>query len=274
MGGVDPQPTDAEIAIVIALADGSLPEPRRAEAERIVAGSPMLTAQLAVQRRAVERLRAVDVAAPARLRARIEVERRRRRSPLPAWPFAGRRARSPRRLGTALAGAVAAGLALATLVTILVLPSDGGGAPTVAEAAALAQRGPSTAAPARARAERNLLAASTDGVAFPNLRAAFDWSASGMRADRLGDRAARTVFYARQGRRVAYTIVSGAPLEIPERARLIRLEGTRFRVMRQGRAVIAIWTRQRHTCLLTGAGMPLEKLLELAAWKGGGAVSF
>jgi hypothetical protein len=34
------------------------------------------------------------------------------------------------------------------------------------------------------------------------------------------------------------------------------------------------WTRQAHTCVLSGVGVPETALLELASWKGRGQVRF
>ena len=71
-------------------------------------------------------LRTVELVAPAGLRVRVEAERDRARTPL-------------RRRRLALGGAFAAGLAAAALALALALPSAGPGAPTVVEAAQLAQ---------------------------------------------------------------------------------------------------------------------------------------
>jgi hypothetical protein len=96
------EPSDAEIAVLVALADGSLPTRRRPVAETMTADSPELSGLLAAQRGAVVRVRALDVRAPARLRARIEAERDRAR----------RRARRRARL----AAGILAGLAVAALI--------------------------------------------------------------------------------------------------------------------------------------------------------------
>jgi hypothetical protein len=37
---------------------------------------------------------------------------------------------------------------------------------------------------------------------------------------------------------------------------------------------VVTWRRQGHTCVLSGTGVDRDTLLELAAWKGQGAVSF
>ena len=74
-----------ETAELAALADGSLPPERRAELEARVAASPELAELLAEQQRAVTLARnaALEVEAPASLRARIESPRRRRGPAVP-----------------------------------------------------------------------------------------------------------------------------------------------------------------------------------------------
>lgn len=67
-----------------ALADGSLPEPRRSELQAQVAADPELAAALEAQRRALARIRAAtaEIQAPPGLRERIgalEAKRRRKR---------------------------------------------------------------------------------------------------------------------------------------------------------------------------------------------------
>jgi len=73
---------EQEIAELAALADGSLPAERRAALEAEVAASPVLAERLAEQRRAVALARSAagEVGAPAGLRARVEAQRRPRRT--------------------------------------------------------------------------------------------------------------------------------------------------------------------------------------------------
>jgi hypothetical protein len=107
---------DQELAELAALADGSLSPDRRGELEERVAASPELADRLAEQQRAVALAQsaAVEVSAPAGLRARIEAQRR----PRPA--------RSPRRV--LLAGAAAAAVLGAVAVGLVVLGSSGSSA--------------------------------------------------------------------------------------------------------------------------------------------------
>jgi hypothetical protein len=73
-----------EFAELAALADGSLPPERRAALEARVAASSELADRLAEQERAatLTRTASAEVEAPAALRARIEAQRRARRTPV------------------------------------------------------------------------------------------------------------------------------------------------------------------------------------------------
>jgi anti-sigma-K factor RskA len=103
---------DQEIAELAALADGSLPTDRQAELQARVDASPELADRLSEQQHAVAlaRTAAAETVAPDRLRARIDAERQRRRSP------------APRRV--ALGVAVTAGVAAAVVVAVVALNSS------------------------------------------------------------------------------------------------------------------------------------------------------
>jgi anti-sigma factor RsiW len=252
--------SDAEIAELAAFADGSLPARRRRKVAAAVERSPELRALLDEQRAALAAVRAVDVPAPARLRARVESSLPRPK-PRPRWR------------GLALPAGIAAATAASVLLAVLVIPG-GGSDPTVAEAAALADRGPSAPAPRPERKEPNLLAASVDGIAFPDYLEMLGWRASGERADDLDDRATRTVYYERARDRIAYTIVSGDQLEWPPDWKQTRRDGVQLRSTERDGTTTVTWLREARTCVLSGADVPREELLALAAWKGEGTVSF
>ena len=150
----------------------------------------------------------------------------------------------------------------------------GSGAPTIDETADLARRGPDEPAPSAYGADPNLLAASVAGVSFPNYEEMFGWRASGQRSDDLDGRQTRTVFYARDGSEIAYSIVSGEQLEWPPGAKQTTREGIELRSFERDGSTVVTWLRDGHTCVLSGAGVPREELLELAAWMGDGSVSF
>ncbi len=250
--------TERDRRDLTALADGSLPSRRRAAIEARLTGSPELRVALRRQQLAVAALGAIEVEAPAQLRARI--------------PAGSRTPASRRRPWLAWAGAGAAALAAATLTVAML--TGGAAEPTVVETAELSALAPTEPAPKPRTGEPALLTASAEGLAYPNWRPEFGWSAAGRRSDELGGRDAATVYYDKDGRRISYTIVSGEPLDAPVDARRTTLEGTEFRIVRDDETTIVTWLRGRHTCVLAGKGVAGRTLVELAAWKGDGAVAF
>jgi hypothetical protein len=257
--------SDRDLAELAALADDNLSPRRRARIEARVAESPQLTALLEEQRHGAAALQSVDVHAPDSLRRRVEAERAevRRRRPggltLPARP--------------ALAGGLVAAVAAIALVVALTLPGGAGG-PSVVQAAELATRPAQSGAPPPAPGQPKLLDAEVEGVSFPDWTAKFGWRAVGRRTDELGGRQAQTVFYRSPKGRLGYTILSGDQIDPPGGARSAVREGTRLRYFRDGDRLIVTWPRGGRTCVLSGSGVPLAKMLDLAGWKGQGAVSF
>jgi hypothetical protein len=248
--------SEGQIAELTALADGSLRGRRRAAAQALVDGSPELRELLAEQRRAIAHMRAFDAPAPAWLRGQLRDE-----APAPR--------RVPGRPFVAIGAAVAV-----VAIAAIVFRGAGSADPTVIAAAGLAQRGPTAAAPTPQRSEPKLLAAGVAGVSFPNFSAKFGWRAVGARADTLDGRSTRTVFYARGTRRIAYTIVSGSTLPAPDGARRAVREGTELQLTARAGTTVVTWVRGRHTCVLSGRGVPTGELLDLAGWKGQGAITF
>jgi anti-sigma factor RsiW len=261
----DPDPThgltDEQLADLARLADGTLPAERRAEVEARVAASPQLSRLVERQAIAVEALRGTaDTGAPARLRA--DVGRLRSRS-----GGAGRRLRT-----FAVRGAVAAAATVAFALA-LVLPGAWGDGPSVASAAALAQKRPTQAAPA-AVAGTPLLRAEVDDVPFPNYDAKFGWKPVGARQDDPSERDATTVYYEKAARTIAYTIVSGDSLDPPEDARSTTRGGVEYRSFRDGGRTVVTWERGGHTCVLSGDEVPAAELVTLADWRGQGSIPF
>ena len=147
------------------------------------------------------------------------------------------------------------------------------GGPATVEVLAAATR-PPVAAVQLDPGQPRLLRDEVDGVRFPNYEGKFGWEAENARTDDVGGRATRTVFYRREGRRIAYTIVAGDQLAWPPGADRTEIQGTELRVFDdRGRAAVT-WRRKGHTCVLSATNVPREQLLELAAWKGQGAVEF
>ncbi len=264
----DSQLTENDLRDLAAIADGSLPSARRAEVEARIAASPTLAAELERQRRAVTAIRGAnaEVGAPASLRRRIEEAGGRREAPSPE-PSTGRRWWTgwP---AVALAGAAAVVIA----VGIVAMP---GAEPTVAEAAAVAALPATEPAPQQQPGAPALLAASFEGLSYPDWADEFGWRAVGERSDELDGRATNTVFYENaEGVRIGYTIVAGDALDSPEDSERTVVEGVELDAFSADGERAVTWLRDGHTCVLAGEGVPEETLLELAAWKGDGAVAF
>ena len=242
-----------------ALADGSLPEERRAATEAKVAASPELAAIVADQREAVEAVRATLPLAPDRLRARVHAM--------------GAKSRPTHRRWLMPAGGLAA--AAAAVAAALVLAIGGNAAaPTVADAAALTVRPAVASAPAPEQS-RPLLEASVGGIAFPDWAAAFGWRAVGQRTDKLDGRHTVTVFYAKGSKRIGYTIVDGTALAWPDGARQTIRRGTDVRSIELSGRTVVTWRRDGHSCVMSaGKGVSRSELVTLAAWRDGGSLVY
>jgi len=176
------------------------------------------------------------------------------------------RLRRRRRRPLAWAGGAAAALALVALLLVLVLPGgDGGaGAPTVPQVAAAAMRAPDGPAPSPAAGGR--LDVDGDGIPFPDWSApaAGGWRAAGTRSDRVGDRDVTTVVYEDgAGRRVGYAIAA-AP-ELPIGGRRVERGGMPLWVYELDGATAVTWLREGRTCVVVASGVPERTLLDLAA---------
>jgi hypothetical protein len=252
---------DDEPLVLAAVADGLLPPDERAAAEARLGEWPGLEALLAEQERAVALVRQATAAteAPPGLRTRIDAERRVR----------GRRGRPRFALATGLATAAAV-----ALVLILILPGGAGG-PSLASAAGLSARPATDPAPPPQAGQPKLLAREVGGVPFPSWRKEFGWRTTGGRADSLDGRDTRTVFYAKNGKRLGYTIVDEKALKVPAAAAPAKRNGVELKTFRteDGRLVVT-WLRNGRTCILAARAVPRNALLELASWKGNGAVPF
>lgn len=262
---MEPEPinglTDEQLADLARLADGTLPAERQAEVEARVAASPELSQMLARQAAAIEAVRTTAaIGAPARLRAEID----RRREPR----------RSAGRSGMRTRVATFAAAAALVLALIVVVPGVFQGGPTVADAATLAEKPPTGPAPAREPGTPQLLAAQVEGVPFPNYAEKFGWKPAGARKDEPDGRGATTVYYAKAGRTIAYTIVAGDALDSPSDARVTKRAGVEYRTFQHDGRTAVTWERDGQTCVLSGKGVRAAELLALADWRGKGAIPF
>lgn len=261
--GVEPNPRI--LAEVSALADGTLEPSRAAELRELIATSPELAARYQRERRAVVALQSLsDDRAPASLRFAIETRRKQasRRPGRP--PLIG----SLRR-GTPLYGGALGALAAAAIALIVLLPGAPTGAPAVIEAAALSLRGPALAAPAHDAVHPGRLNADVQDIYFPNWSWGFGWQAVGQRVDRLNRKLAMTVYYSKDSREIAYTILEAPPLRWPG-SRMLHLDGIDLQSFTNHGRLVVTWRRAGHTCVLSGAGMTIGPLAKLASWQAPG----
>ena len=156
--------------------------------------------------------------------------------------------------------------------------------PSCSSAAARASRtsrpppsGPPSAQVAAVPPTSKLLDEKIGAVTFPNYAGKFGWKAVGTRTDEIDGRDTRTVFYEKDGKRIAYTVVDGDALSKPDDADKATREGTELRSLTTSddRTVVT-WERNGQTCVLSvvKGDVSRDELLELAAWKGMGAVDF
>jgi hypothetical protein len=258
-----PPPTEQDLQDVAALADGSLDPARRPAVEARVQASAELTEELARQRRTLELVVAAQrtVAAPAALRALVGAERVRRR------PLFG-----PRRLGLAAGGFAV--VAAALIAAFLVFPDDVSGDSLIAQATAAHAKPVERAAPQEQAGAPTLLDFERHGVVFPAWRTTFAWDAVGERDDTAEGRQIATVLYRKAERSIGYSVISGDRIEPPTNARRVERDGTDVRVLTQGDRVVVVFERQGRTCVMSGVGVAEATMVELAAWKGRGTVSF
>jgi anti-sigma factor RsiW len=254
------QPTERDLA---ALADGSLPASRRVRVERAVAESPELQAIIAAQRRALAAINeAAGEQAPAALRARLELLRE---------PHRRRRVARPTLPQILPVGALAAAAVVAALVVTL-----GGGvsAPTVAQAAVLATRPAVAPAPAQQSHTPILSGLRAAGLPFPYWADRFGFRAVGLRRDRFDGRPAVTVFYKSGNQRVAYSIVSGAPLRFGAPTHGATRNGTVVWTLDAHGMRVASWLRRGHSCVLASRNVPSSLLISLASWRADGRIPY
>jgi anti-sigma factor RsiW len=263
-----PELSPEDEADLVAFVDGRLDDEGRARVEARAAKDPGYKAALVRQQvgRDAVTSAAEATGAPLALKTRVEelgAGRGRRK--------ADKRSTVRTRLGGMRwpAAGLAAGAIAATLAVVMVI----GGGPGIEDVAAAADR-PPRAAVAPVPATAKLLKERVADVRFPNYAGKFGWKAVGTRMDEIEGRATRTVFYEKDGRRIAYTVVSGAALDQPDAADKATVEGTVIRALRaEGREVVT-WRRRGHTCVLSSTDVPRKELLALAGWKGKGEVAF
>jgi hypothetical protein len=157
-----------------------------------------------------------------------------------------------------LAGLVAVGVAL-----VATLGGSGVVGPSIAQAAALATRGPALAAPAPdPSAPSKLLSARVGDIQFPNWEQKGGWRSSGERMDRIDKRSVTTVYYSTKGHQIAYSIVAAPTLAG------LNTHGDAYATLTQHGRTVIVWEARNHTCVLSAVGIPAPRLWKLARTTG------
>jgi hypothetical protein len=103
--------------------------------------------------------------------------------------------------------------------------------------------------------------ASADGVVFPGLAAHQGWGAVGRRVDQVSDRTVTTIVYGRDGRRLAYSVVSGPPLGAPAGSRSVGGRPPVVLTFDAGGRIAVMTQRAGHSVVASAVGVPLAALV-------------
>jgi anti-sigma factor RsiW len=251
---------------LVAYVDGHLEPDRRAAVEARAAADPSYNAALMRQQagRNAIATAAESTGAPLALRTRVE-----------ALSAPGRRHGERRPSARTRLGGIrwpGAGLVAGALAAVLAALVVAGGGPGIEDVAAAAVK-PPTAAIAPVPAGSKVLRERQDDVVFPNFAKKFGWEATGTRTDKIDGHPTRTVFYEKDEREIAYTVVGGDALDEPNADESV-VEGTVIRELEAGGRTIVTWRRNGQTCVLSSTDVSRGELAELAGWKGMGDVDF
>ena len=79
----------------------------------------------------------------------------------------------------------------------------------------------------------------------------------------MRDRTARTVFYVKDGRRIAYTIVSTGTVRVPKGTHSWLREGKPWYAFALGGRNVVAWERKGHMCVVSASGLSGRALVRL-----------
>jgi hypothetical protein len=99
---------------------------------------------------------------------------------------------------------------------------------------------------------------------FSGYAAAAGWRMTGSRQDALEGRTIATAFWERAGKRIAHSVVSGAPVDAPADVRRTGRRGVLLRSFdRVGRTAVT-WQEGEHTAVISAIGISRAALYALA----------
>ncbi len=174
----------------------------------------------------------------------------------PAAPPAAAAAPSRRRRIGLVAGVAIIAVAIAVAVAFGLSEGDDAGG-LVADVA-VAQGGESEAPPPAA------LPDASAGEGFPEIALRAGWAPVGARADRVGGVTVTTVFWGRQGRRIAHTVLPGGSAPPPSGAGRTGRRGVLLHGFEAGPRTAVTWTEDGRTSVISAVVVGRGALYDLA----------
>jgi hypothetical protein len=102
------------------------------------------------------------------------------------------------------------------------------------------------------------------GAGFPGAAARAGWAPVGARSDAVDGAGITTVFWGREGRRIAYTVLPGEPAPPPEGARRTGRRGLLLHSFEVGPRTAVTWTESGRSSVVSAIGVGRAELYELA----------
>ncbi len=155
------------------------------------------------------------------------------------------------------------GITVLAVGVAIAFGSSGSAPPQVATDVVATQAQPAEAgAPPTTAGGRPLAAAF--GVAFPDLAGRLGWQPVGRRDDVVDGRQVRTLVYARAGRRLAWSVVDGAPVPAPSGSARVPVRGADAVQFESGGRVAVLTTRGGHAVVVSAAGVSPVAIIRAA----------
>lgn len=102
------------------------------------------------------------------------------------------------------------------------------------------------------------------GVPYPNLQPRLGWSPVARRRDAVDGRGVRTLQYGRAGRRMAYSVVDGAPIPAPPGSERVPARGPEVLAFDSAGRTAVMTVRGGHSVVVSAVGVPRVALVRAA----------